>query len=481
MVASEPDQYPSTSSPVDAKTTRAALKVLKSMNVPARRLAGLLLATLCLPIMAFAAEPQATHEFTLDNGLKVIVREDHRAPVVVSQVWYKVGSSYETPGQTGLSHALEHMMFKGSSKTGPGEASRILRDLGAQENAFTSDDYTAYYQVLARDRLPVALELEADRMATLQLPGDEFKREIEVIKEERRMRTDDKPSAKAYEVFKAMAYPASGYHTPTIGWMADLERMQIDELRAWYKAWYAPNNATLVVVGDVSLDEVKRLAEQWFGPVARHATPAAKLPLELASPGERRITVHVRTQLPSLIYGFNVPSLATAKDPRAVQALRLISALLDGGDSARLSTRLERGQELVSNASASYNAFARGDSLFTLSATPNTQKKKTLADVEKGLWAQLDDLKKTPPSAEELERVRAQVIAGLVYERDSISQQATAIGQLESVGLSWKLIDSDLDDLQSVTPEDVSNAARTYFTRDRLSVAYVLPEETAHD
>jgi zinc protease len=451
------------------------------MNALARRAAGLLLATLCLPSAAFAAEAQATHEFTLDNGLKVIVREDHRAPVVVSQIWYKVGSSYETPGQTGLSHALEHMMFKGTDKLGPGEGSRVLRDLGAEENAFTSDDYTAYYEVLARDRLPVAFELEADRMASLRLPADEFSREIEVIKEERRLRTDDKPGAKAYEVFKAMAYPASGYHTPTIGWMADLERMNVDDLRAWYKAWYVPNNATLVVVGDVQPEEVKALAQKWFGHIPRRATPPAKIPLELNAPGERRITVHVRTQLPSLIYAFNVPSLATAKDPRTAQALRLISALLDGGDSARLASRLERGQELVSGASANYDAFTRGDTLFSLSATPNTQKKRTLADVEKGLWAQLDDLKNQPPSAAELERVRAQVIAGLVYERDSISRQATSIGQLETVGLSWTLIDSELDDLKRVTPEDIRNAARTYFTRDRLSVAHVLPEETAHE
>lgn len=267
--------------------------------------------------------------------------------MVVSQVWYKVGSSYETPGQTGLSHALEHMMFKGSEKLGPGEASRILRDLGAEENAFTSDDYTAYYQVLARDRLPVAFELEADRMASLRLPADEFSREIEVIKEERRLRTDDQPTAKAYERFNAMAYPASGYHTPTIGWMADLERMTVEDLRHWYQSWYVPNNATLVVVGDVT-GRGQNPRPALFGGIPKRPVPSAKLPLELAEPGLRQLTLHVRTQLPSLIYGFNVPSLATAKDPRTVHALRLISALLDGGYSARLSTRLEREQELVS-------------------------------------------------------------------------------------------------------------------------------------
>lgn len=446
------------------------------MKTLARRHAGLLLGSLLLPLMASAAEPQPTHEFTLDNGLKVVVREDHRAPVVVSQLWYKVGSSYETPGLTGLSHALEHMMFKGSRKLGPGEASLVLRDLGAEENAFTTDDYTAYYQVLARDRLSVALELEADRMAHLTLPADQFKSEIEVIKEERRLRTDDKPSAQAFERFKAAAYPASGYHTPTIGWMADLQRMTIDDLRHWYQAWYAPNNATLVVVGDVTGDEVKTLAQRYFGDIPRRDLPAARKPLELAEPGERRLKLHVRTQLPSLIMGFNVPSLGSSDAVREVNALRLLSAILDGGYSARLASRLERGEEVVAGASASYDAFARGDSLFFLTATPNVQKGKTLEQVETALWQQLDDLKKNPPSKEELERVRAQVIAGLVYERDSIASQASTIGELESVGLSWKLADQDLEALQAVTAQDIQNAARTYFTRSRLTLAQVLPE-----
>ncbi|AEF20162.1 M16 family metallopeptidase [Pseudomonas fulva] len=443
----------------------------------ARHLAGLLLAVCALPFGAHAAAPQPTHEFTLDNGLKVIVREDHRAPVVVSQIWYKVGSSYETAGQTGLSHALEHMMFKGSRKLGPGEASRVLRDLGAEENAFTSDDYTAYYQVLAADRLGVAFELEADRLASLRLPPEEFAREIEVIKEERRLRTDDKPSGLAYERFKAMAYPASGYSIPTIGWMADLDRMSVQELRHWYETWYVPNNATLVVVGDVTADGVKALAQRYFGAIPKREVPAAKIPLELAEPGERQITLHLKTQLPTLMMGFNVPGLATAKNPRDVHALRLIAALLDGGYSARLASRLERGEELVSGASAWYNGYTRGDSLFTISATPNVQTGKTLEQTEAGIWRELKDLQNKAPSAEELARVRAQLIAELVYDRDSISSQATAIGQLETVGLSWKLIDQELAELEAVTPADIQNAAKTYFTRDRLSVAHVLPEE----
>lgn len=434
-----------------------------------------LLAALSVPALAASTAP--THEFSLDNGLKVIVREDHRAPIVVSQLWYKAGSSYETPGSTGLAHALEHMMFKGSSKLGPGESSRILRELGAEENAFTSDDYTAYYQVLATDRLEVALEMEADRLAGLVLPADEFAREIEVIKEERRMRTDDNPAGLAYERFLTLAYPASSYSIPTVGWMQDLERMTLDDLRQWHDRWYVPNNATLVIVGDVQLAEVKTLVQRHFANIPAQPVPTAKLPLELAEPGARRSTQYLKTRLPSLLLGFNVPALKTVDDATPIHALRLISALLSGGESARLPARLERQQELVAGAGSWYNPFTRGDSLFVLSATPNTQKGVTLEQTEQALWQQLKALQDAPPTAAELERVRAQLIASEVYARDSITRQARSIGILESVGLPWQLLDSDFDSLNAVTPADIQSAARLFFTPQRSTTLYVLPEE----
>lgn len=424
---------------------------------------------------------QPTHEFTLDNGLKVVVREDHRAPIIVSQLWYKVGSSLEAPTATGLSHALEHMMFKGSSKAGAGEASQILSNLGVQENAFTADDVTVYYQELAKDRLPVALELEADRMATLKIPADEFAKEIEVIKEERRLRTDDNPNALAYERFKSLAYPASGYHNPPIGWKFDLDRMTVEDLRAWYHRWYAPNNAVLVLVGDITLDEAKKQANRWFANIPKKADVVVKKPLELSTPGERQLTIHVKAQLPSLLMGFNVPSLSTAKDKKDVYALELIAALLDGGDSARLTTELELKQELVTGAGAGYAAVQRGDSLFLFNALPNVQKGKTIQQVEKGIWTLLDQLKTTKPSKEELDRVKAQLVSSLVYARDSISSQAMSIGMLESVGLPWQLADNELDELNQITPEDIQQVAKKYFTRDRVTTAYVLPEESTHE
>ncbi len=444
---------------------------------PHRLFSFMLTSLLAMHALHVQAAAPATHEFSLDNGLKVIVREDHRAPIVVSQLWYKAGSSYETPGSTGLAHALEHMMFKGSSKLGPGESSRILRELGAEENAFTSDDYTAYYQVLAKDRLEVALEMEADRLAGLTLPQDEFVREIEVIKEERRMRTDDNPSGLAYERFLALAHPASSYSIPTVGWMQDLERMTLDDLRQWHQRWYAPNNATLVIVGDVQAEEVQALVERRFAPIPARPVPQAKLPLELAEAGARRSTQYLKTRLPSLLLGFNVPALNTSDNPTEIHALRLISALLSGGESARLPAVLERQHELVAGASSWYNAFARGDSLFVLSATPNVQKGINLEQVEQALWQQLRALQDSPPSAAELERVRAQLIAGEVYSRDSITSQARRIGMLETVGLSWRLLDSDFDSLNTVTPADIQAAALRFFTPQRSTTLLVQPEE----
>ncbi|WP_150304851.1 M16 family metallopeptidase [Pseudomonas saliphila] len=439
-----------------------------------------LLLTLGLSGLGQAQEQrQTTHEFSLDNGLKVIVREDHRAPVVVSQLWYKVGSSQEPPGKTGMTHALEHMMFKGSENIAPGQASKILSSLGAQENAFTSRDYTAYYQVLSRDQLAVALELEAERMHLLSLPEDEVMREMQVIKEERRLRVDDNPNSLAYERFMTQAYMASPYAQPVIGWMHDLDRLTVDNLRDWYELHYHPGNATLVIVGDVKLDEIRGLVERYFGPIPAGPVPEQKAPLELPDGGERSLVLELDVQLPSLIMGFNVPSLNTAEAPWEAHALRLLEAVLDGGYSARLASRLERDQSIATSASASYSAFSRGDSLFMLSGVPNESREISLEQLEQALWEQIEELKANPPSVEELNRVQSQLIASLVYEQDQISQQANRIGQLESIGLPWTLLDKDVETLEAITPEQVSDVARRYLTRERLTRAHVLP--TAKD
>ena len=433
---------------------------------------------LLLPLLAPLAHAEArqpTHSYTLDNGLQVIIREDHRAPVVVSQVWYKVGGVDEPPGQTGLSHALEHMMFKGSEHLEPGQASHLLSSLGASENAMTNRDYTAYYQMLSRDQLPVALELEAERMHLLTLPEDEFVKEIEVIKEERRMRVDDNPNGLAYERFLAQAYTANPYGQPVIGWMHDIERMGIDDLRAWYQQHYVPSNAVLVIVGDVYPETVKPLVERYFGAVPAGDAPEVRKPLELPAPGERSMTLHLDLQLPTLLMGFNVPSLNTVSEPWEVHALRLLGAVLDGGYSARLPSRLERGDAVATSVGTSYDAFTRGDSLFIFNGIPNEARNIDLPQLEEAIWKEIDELKQNPPSADELARVQAQVVAGLVYAQDSIMAQANRIGELEVVGLPWELVDEDTAALQAITPEQISEVARKYLTRERYTRSYNLP------
>ncbi|MDX1353780.1 MAG: pitrilysin family protein, partial [Thiomicrorhabdus sp.] len=268
---------------------------------------ALLLATVSLPSAAKVTE------FTLDNQMKVVVKEDHRAPVVVHQVWYRVGSHFEHSGKTGISHMLEHMMFKGTKQLQPGEFSKIVSKLGGKENAFTSTDYTAYYQVIGKQHLPEVMRLEADRMRNIVLTDEEFIKERDVVTEERRWRTEDKPSGKLYEQFKAMAFMNSPAHHPVIGWMPDIRSWTAQDARDWYKRWYAPNNATLVVVGDVDPQEVYQLAKQYYGKNQPEVIEPPKPQVELEQEGPRRLTLKGATKAPSILMGFHAPTLVTAK------------------------------------------------------------------------------------------------------------------------------------------------------------------------
>ena len=282
------------------------------------------------------------HEYQLENGLKVLVKEDHRAPVVVSQVWYKVGSSYEHDGITGVSHALEHMMFKGTEQYPDGEFSRIISENGGRDNAFTGSDYTAYFQTLEASRLEISFQLESDRMRNLILPKEEFLKEIEVVKEERRWRTEDKPTSYLYEVAMATTYQTSPYRFPVIGWMHDLNNMTIEDLADWYKKWYAPNNATVVVVGDVNPDEVFELAKQYFGPLPSGEPITVKKQIEVEQQGAKRVKVKRPAELPSLMMTYKTPvvkpgTVKTEDYDWEPYALEVLAAVLDGGGASRFT------------------------------------------------------------------------------------------------------------------------------------------------
>jgi zinc protease len=415
------------------------------------------------------------HEFKLDNGLKLIVKEDHRAPVVVSQVWYKVGSSYESEGITGISHMLEHMMFKGTDKHGPGEFSRIIAENGGRENAFTGADYTAYFENLERSRLAVAFELEADRMQNLRLEEKEFSKEKQVVLEERRLRTEDQPRAKVYEHFMATAYLNGPYRNPVIGWPADIQHLTLDDLKAWYRHWYAPNNATLVVVGDVDPKQVLELARRWFGKLSPGQIPPIKPRTEVEQVGEKRLTLRLPAELPYLIMGYKVPVLASLQEEQRWEAyaLTVLAGILDGGESARLATRLVRGSQVAASASAGYDLYDRLPTLFLFDGTP--AQGHTLAELERSLRDEVHKLQTDLVTPEELARVKAQVTAQAIYERDSMFYQAMQIGLLETVGLGWQRMEEYVDRIRQVTAEQVQEVARKYLIPDRLTVAYLEP------
>ena len=411
--------------------------------------------------------------YQLDNGMKVLVIENKRAPVVVSQVWYKVGGSYEHDGITGVSHVLEHLMFKGTPKHPAGEFSEIIAANGGKENAFTAKDYTAYFQRIANDKLELCLEMEADRMRNLSLDEDEFLKELEVVKEERRLRTDDVPTALTYERFNALAYANSPYRQPIIGWMEDLDSMTIDDARDWYRTWYAPNNATLVVAGDVNAEEVASLANKYFGPLKTSVIPPLKPRREAAQYGVQRVSVKLPAKVPYLIMGYKVPVLSTATDASEVYALEVLSGLLDGGSSARLQKNLVRGSELATSVGASYDLYAMHDSSFMLSAIPSNDI--TTDAIESALKAEIKAIVQTPPTQQELDRVIAQVIASKVYEQDSNFYLAMQIGSLETTGLGWQTKQTYVDNVQAVTPEQIQQVAQKYFVDDRLTVAVLEP------
>ncbi|WP_456404766.1 M16 family metallopeptidase [Thiolapillus sp.] len=427
-------------------------------------------------ILPALAEQNRVEEFMLDNGMKVIVQPDRRAPVVVSQVWYRVGSSYELPGATGVSHVLEHMMFKGTKHVPPDEFSRIIAALGGSENAFTGVDYTAYFETLSKQHLERALELEADRMRNLLLDEKEFQRELAVVREERRLRTDDDPNGLLWEQFNAVAWRVSPYRNPVIGWMHDLETMSVADLQHWYEQWYSPDNAILVVVGDVQPMEVLALAKKHFGVIEARKKSVYRARPEPEQKGVTRLQVKVPAEQPILVMGYKSPAMVDVKEPWEAYALVVLNSILGEGDSSRLTSRVVREQKLAVSAGSSYDAFSRLSGMLELEAIP--AENVDLEVLEKALREQVNALKSIPVSQEELQRVVNQTVAKKVYARDSLFYQAMLIGMREANGYDWKTLDEELQHIRSVTPEQVQAVARKYLIDEHLTVAVLRPKKT---
>jgi zinc protease len=433
------------------------------------RLTALLL-TLLAPLAALANP----FEHQLANGLRIIVKEDHRAPTAAHMVWYRAGSMDETNGTTGVAHLLEHMMFKGTPSTGAGEFSRLVAAAGGRDNAFTSKDFTAYFQQVPKQKLAQMMQLEADRMRHLTLDAKEFEQEIKVVMEERRLRTDDQPQALLAEQMGAVAFQAHPYRVPVIGWMNDLENMTVQDARDWYERWYVPNNAFVVIVGDVDHDEVFKLAEQYYGPLAARALPERKPQSEPEQTGIRRLTVKAPAELPVVLMAYKVPVIRDVENDVDPYALEMLSAILDGHDAARFSKRLVRELRLAVSAGAGYDSNSRGPGLFYLQGTPSAGR--TRAELEAGLRAELARVAKDGVAGDELARARAQLVAGQIYKLDSMFAQAMEIGQLETSGLSYLVNKRMIEKLQAVTAEQVTAVARKYFRDEQLTVAELDPQ-----
>lgn len=419
-------------------------------------------------------EKPVTKEHKLSNGLKIVVREDHRAPVVVSQIWYKVGSSDEYRWITGISHALEHMMFQGTPSLPKDGFAELISRYGGRNNAFTAEDFTAYYEELDASNLAISFEAEADRMVHLTLPPDAFVKEMQVVIEERRMRTDDNPQSVTWERFMAAANVMGPYHHPIIGWQVDLDHMMVEDLRDWYQKWYAPNNATIIVVGNVKAEEVFALAEKYFGAILSRQLPLIRSQKVIPPLGEKRIKVEIPANLPYLILGYDVPTIKTSSGLIEAYALAVISALLDGGDSSRFSRNILRGDQVAVTINTYYDLFKKYDTQFVISATPTQDY--TTAQLEQKIIEQINKLINEPIPEEELRKVKTQLLAQEVFEKDSMSDQATMLGVLESVGLSWQVADDFAEKIKAVTAKDIQQVAKKYFNSKRLTVAELIPE-----
>jgi zinc protease len=435
------------------------------------RFLSLLLATLlAVPVAHGEDLTLPVQEHHLANGLRVVTLEDHSAPVAIAQVWYHVGSKDEVPGKTGLAHLLEHMMFKGTAAHGPGEFSRLVARGGGDDNAFTSRDYTAYFEKFAADRLDLGLRLEADRMRGLRLDPVEFDRERSVVKEERRMRTEDDPQAALVEQVQAAAFVSHPYRGPVIGWMADIDRLTVGDLKAFYDRYYQPGNATLVLVGDFDTPAVMQEVQAAFGPIP--AGPAIAEPRFSEPPqrGERRVTLRREAQLPFVYVAYHTPTL---EDPDG-SALEVLAQVLAGGKSARLYRSLVQERQVALYTGASYDSDAEDPSLFTVYGA--IQPGHTTDEWQSLVAAELRRVAEEPVPERELTKAKNQIEAQFVFAQDSVFYLAMTLGRLYTTGRSIDDLNAYLPRIRAVTAEDVQRVARTYFRPDQHTVGVLIPE-----
>jgi len=435
-----------------------------------------MLRRLALPFVLFAflnaftksADATNVREFVLDNGLKILLLEDHKSPAVTFQVWYRVGARNERDGKSGLAHFLEHMMFKGTPTTKPEEYSRIIAKNGGRSNAFTSSDVTVYFATMSRDKIGVEIELEADRMANALLGDTYFEPEKKVIQEERRLRTDDNPSSALSEVAGAVAYTVHPYRRPVIGWMDDIQNLSRQDLVDFYKLYYAPNNAYIVVTGDFSTEEILAKIKSAFEKIPRGAEPPKVRAEEPPQRGERRVILKKEAELPFLLMYYHAPNLKSPDN----YALDLLSVVLAGGRSSRLYHELVYQKRIARSIDADYSGVSIDPTGF--SVTGQLMPGKEPAEVEREIDGLLEKIKLELISERELQKAKNQIESSFIFAQDSIFGQAMKIGYYEAAA-GWRMMDAYLDGIKRVTREDIRRVAKQYLDRDRRTVGVLIP------
>jgi zinc protease len=418
------------------------------------------------------------HTYTLANGMTLWVKPDRRAPTAVHMVWLRVGSMDEVDGTSGVAHVLEHMLFKGMPNLAAGEFSRRVAALGGRENAFTSKDYTGYFQQIPAHQLEAVMRLESDRFANNQWPDAEFAKELEVVKEERRLRTEDNPRALLHEMLAATALSASPYRRPIVGWMSDLEAMTAQDARDFYRRWYVPGNAVVVVAGDVDPVQVKALADQYYGAIPARSVADRKPQQEPAQQGLRRFEFKAPAEQSYVALAFKVPRLASLQ-PSAEHddalALTVLAAVLDGYSGARLERALTQGEQRLADSVGAYNGLmGRGPQFFYLEGVP--AKGQTTEALEAALRAQVQKVAKEGVAESELQRVKTQWVASEIYKLDSVFNQARELGVAWTLGLPPDHGEQLMARLRRVTAAQVQAVAQKYFGDDSLTVAVLRPQ-----
>ncbi|MBT4804362.1 MAG: insulinase family protein [Legionellales bacterium] len=441
-----------------------------------KRLIFMLSVLFLQPVLAGEAQDDIS-DFTLDNGLRVYVLEDHRTPLAWFQIWYNVGSSDEVNGLTGISHALEHMMFKGTSKYGPGKIWQIVSEDGGMQNAFTSNDYTCYWQQLPANKIETSFDIESDRMQNLVLTEPDFKKERQVILEERRMRTEDNPNGLAYEQFTAALKLATPYQDPVIGWQRDINNITVGDMLAWYEKWYTPKNAVIVVAGDVKPSNVYALATKYFGNIKSHSIAPRPNLSPVPQLGKKILDINVDAKVPSFYLGFQTPSLRTiAKDKKnEVYALALLDQVITGGDSSILERELVRKTRIADSLASYYDPFSKYDGKFMFYGVPAA--KESSSSLEKALLVQIDGLKHNLIPEDQLNRAKAQLLVGELFAKEAPNDRAMNIGSIVSIGLSPSEYNSFFTEIQQVTAPQIKAVVKKYFNSKNYVVAYVKPQK----